>query len=200
MKVLKNHTDSSQFFPQFFKHVDKCDCRVCELDLWKPRRLPAPIFEAVHTSLPCPCQYIPQPQPDAATLGSKEFHFMILEEAFQHAAPTAEAAPATQPWAASGKALSSRVQIQPNKKGLSIAHSSTVRDVVICQEAGCGKPRCIFSQPLSKSTPAISPMLLPSLTRGRASLDSEGALSGADSARIAQQGADEPSPDNIASV
>eukprot|EP00873_Tetraselmis_striata_P003356 jgi/Tetstr1/423620/TSEL_001392.t1 len=52
MKVLKNHTNNSQFFLQFVKHVHKCDCRACELDMWKPRRLSAPIFEEADRGKP----------------------------------------------------------------------------------------------------------------------------------------------------
>eukprot|EP00873_Tetraselmis_striata_P002925 jgi/Tetstr1/423189/TSEL_001309.t1 len=211
MKVLKNHTNNSQFFLQFFKHVDECDCRACELDLWKPRRLPAPIFEAVHTSLRLPLP-IPQPQPETGALGTKEFHYMTLEEAFQHGvftdehqpskiaeraagrgrdrghglagaapavgrgrgrppvAPTAEAVPAAQPKAVHGNALSSRVLVQPHMKGMSIAHPSKLRGVV---EADCGKPRCIFSQPLSKMVPPAAENVTPEDPKSAASKEVE---------------------------
>eukprot|EP00873_Tetraselmis_striata_P038202 jgi/Tetstr1/458466/TSEL_004321.t1 len=182
-KVLKNHTNITQFFLQFFKHVGKCDCRACELDLWKPLRLPAPVFEAVYTSLRMPLP-IPQPQPETGALGKNEFHYLTLEEAFQHGvftdeyqpfnlaertagrgrgrglvgaapvagrgrgrppvAPTAEAAPAAQPEAVSGNALNNRVLVQPHMKGMSIADPSKLHGVLVCEEADCGKPRCIF--------------------------------------------------------
>eukprot|EP00873_Tetraselmis_striata_P022118 jgi/Tetstr1/442382/TSEL_030508.t1 len=93
MKVLKKHNNNHQFFLQFFKHVDKCECRACELYMWKPRRLPAPIFEAVHTSLlrmPLP---ILQPHPETGVLGTKEVHYMTLEEAFRHGVFTDEHQP-----------------------------------------------------------------------------------------------------------
>eukprot|EP00873_Tetraselmis_striata_P000409 jgi/Tetstr1/420673/TSEL_011760.t1 len=77
IQILKNHTNNRQFFLQFFKYVDKCDSRACGLDLRKPRLLPAPIFEAVHTSLHMPLP-TPQPQPEAAALGLKEFYYMTL--------------------------------------------------------------------------------------------------------------------------
>eukprot|EP00873_Tetraselmis_striata_P006643 jgi/Tetstr1/426907/TSEL_017120.t1 len=60
-------------------------------------------------------------------------------------APTAKAAPAAPPEAVSGNALSNMVLVQPHRKGMSIAHPSKLRGIEACQEADCGKPRCIFS-------------------------------------------------------
>eukprot|EP00873_Tetraselmis_striata_P018160 jgi/Tetstr1/438424/TSEL_026982.t1 len=100
--------------------------------MWKTRRLPAPIFEAVHTSLRMPVP-IPQPQPGAAAIGSKEFHYMTLKEAFQHGVFTDE----YQPFKIVERTDRAAGQPPPSMK-------------LVVAAADCGKPRCIFSKPLSK--------------------------------------------------
>ena len=67
-KVLKNHTRSSDYMAQFLKHPisgdsNMCDCKACELELFKPLRMPLEAFTKLRANLfPLP---IPNLTPDS---------------------------------------------------------------------------------------------------------------------------------------
>ena len=56
LKVLKNHTSSSDYAIQFFKQprVDNCDCKACGLDMFQPLRMPASVYKKLHTEMRMP--------------------------------------------------------------------------------------------------------------------------------------------------
>ncbi len=73
LKVLKNHTNSSDYIIQFFKQprVDNCDCKACKLDLFQPLRMPTTVYKRLHTELRMPLP-IPTVLPRIDDDGTKE--------------------------------------------------------------------------------------------------------------------------------
>ena len=80
LKVLKNHTKSNDYMVQFLKSLlcsppQVCDCRACELGIFKPLRMPISTYEELYTMLfPLP---IPEAKPRDDT---GELHYTNLEE------------------------------------------------------------------------------------------------------------------------
>ena len=59
--VLKNHTQSTDFMIQFFKKplVENCNCKACNESVFKPVRMPQPVYDKVKQyPMPMP---IPKP-------------------------------------------------------------------------------------------------------------------------------------------
>ena len=80
MKVLQNHTRSTDYMIQFVKSPlcitppRICDCKACTLGLFEPLRMPMEAYEKVHSKLfPLP---IPQARPDE----SGELRYLSLED------------------------------------------------------------------------------------------------------------------------
>jgi len=79
MKVLKNHTRSSDYMIQLVKSPLctplVCDCMVCALKLWKPPRMPVDVYEEVHSLL------FPLPMPEESPRDDTgALHYMSFEE------------------------------------------------------------------------------------------------------------------------
>eukprot|EP00873_Tetraselmis_striata_P046220 jgi/Tetstr1/466484/TSEL_010991.t1 len=132
MKVLKNHTNSSQFFLQFFKHPQP-ETGTKEFHYMT---LEEAFQHGVFTD-----EHQPSKIAECAA-GRGRGRGRGLAGAAPVAgrgrgrppvAPITEAAPAAQPKAVYGNALSSMVLVQPHMQGMSIAHPSKLRGVAVCQ-------------------------------------------------------------------
>jgi hypothetical protein len=80
MKVIKNHSRASDYMIQFVKEPlvkspNRCDCKACELGLFKSLRMPREVYDKLHTNL------FPLPIPgerDGTPIG--ELRYLSLED------------------------------------------------------------------------------------------------------------------------
>jgi len=81
MKVIKNHTRSSDYMIQFTKNpiaidsYNMCDCKACELGLFMPLRIPIEAYEKLQRKL-SPL-HIPQSSPGVP---AGELRYMSIED------------------------------------------------------------------------------------------------------------------------
>eukprot|EP00873_Tetraselmis_striata_P042953 jgi/Tetstr1/463217/TSEL_008148.t1 len=56
LKVLKRYFRSSYYMIQFFKQplIDNCDCKACELQIFKPLRMSPSVYNKLHTTMAMP--------------------------------------------------------------------------------------------------------------------------------------------------
>ncbi len=81
MKVIKNHTRSSDYMVQFMKKpiaIDSsnmCDCKACELGLFMPQRMPIEAYEKLQKNL------FPLPIPQSSQgVPASELRYMSFED------------------------------------------------------------------------------------------------------------------------
>ena len=84
LKVIKNHTRSSDYMIQFMKMPllttgsDACGCKACELGLFKPLRMPVETYQEVHSKL------FPLPIPKSAPITpGGALVYMSMEESMR---------------------------------------------------------------------------------------------------------------------
>ena len=128
MKVLKNHTRSSDYMIQFMKKPisgdsNMCDCKACELDLFKPLRMPIEAYTKLRAHLfllPIPKLTPDTPGGDLRYMSLTESMLLPFTDAHQPSKMTRAASTAAKDLVSSSALgpIRGRGNLQGNKGGL----------------------------------------------------------------------------------